>query len=267
MSTETVSTYLNQVTRMLGGVDPAYRADVLAGVHDHLEAALGPEPWREQEVRHVLDDLGPPEEIAAAALDGQPTMTAEPPSAMSGAWVPPVAVALVAIGTFAMLLLLSGSYGLGLGSAGSGGPMFEPVSLLWSFPVVLLSPPAPLALVGALLVTLSPLYRGVDRLAAWLALPWCLALLGWGAFILRAVDECVRTGSSFCTGIGADTVRLGGVAVVLVASVGLVLLLARLARVRTTGTSDAGRWWTAAGVVLALLVSTRWRTRGHLALR
>lgn len=69
MSTETVSRYLQDVARMLGDVDPAYRAEVLAGVHDHLEAALGPVPWREADVRQALDQLGPPEEIAVAALD------------------------------------------------------------------------------------------------------------------------------------------------------------------------------------------------------
>lgn len=257
MSTETVSQYLDDVARMLGGVEPGYRVEVLAGVHDHLEAALGPAPWREQEVREVLDDLGPPEEIAAAALEGQAPTSAERPSLLARPWVPPVAVTLVAIGTFVTLFFTIASGPIE--SAWVGGQTFvsvpEPLSFVWRLPVVALAPPAPLALLGALLVTISPLYRGVDRLAAWLAWPWCLALLGLGAFILRATDDCGQAMGPTCTGISADTVGAGLIAVVLVASMGMLLLVVRLGRVRAMGSSDAGRWWTAAGVVLALLVS------------
>lgn len=257
MSTETVSQYLDDVARMLGGVEPGYRVEVLAGVHDHLEAALGPAPWREQEVREVLDDLGPPEEIAAAALEGQAPTSAERPSLLARPWVPPVAVTLVAIGTFVTLFFTIASGPIE--SAWVGGQTFvsvpEPLSFVWRLPVVALAPPAPLALLGALLVTISPLYRGVDRVAAWLALPWCLALLGLGAFILRAADTGPQAWRISSASVSADTARAGLIAVVLVMCAGLLLLFVRLVRARTTGSSDAGRWWTAAGVVLALLVS------------
>lgn len=256
MPTETVSRYLDDVARMLGEADPAYRAEVLAGVRDHLESALGPAPWHESDVQHALARLGPPEEIAAAALEegAQPSEEAGP-AVMARSWVPPIVVTLMAIGLIGQLLLLS-SFNVFVPSP-SGGETFvsypEPLSFLWSLPVLLLVPPTPLVLVGALLVTISPLYRKVDRLAAWLALPWCAVVFELGAVVIRATDDCARATTGSCTGVDAGTAQaaLGGA--LAIAGIGVLLVLIRLGRVRAM--SRSATWWTASAVSLGMLVS------------
>ncbi|WP_448073798.1 HAAS signaling domain-containing protein [Georgenia yuyongxinii] len=66
-----VAAYLDDLGRMLGPVDPGLRADVLGGVREHIEAVLGARPWRPAEVEQVLLELGPPEAVAAAALEDE----------------------------------------------------------------------------------------------------------------------------------------------------------------------------------------------------
>ncbi len=247
--------YLDDVARMLGDTDPAYRAEVLAGVHDHLAAALGPAPWPEARVRTELDRLGPPEEIASAALEDT-GVTAQPPRRprLAGAWVPPVVVTLLAVGVLATLYVLGSISGYVV--PGTSGAAFSPGPLhfVGTLPLLLLLPPAPLVLVGALLVTVSPLYRTADRVAAWLVLPWCAAVLELGGLVVRAVDDCsAATGG--CTGLGPGTVRAALLGALAVAVLGVVLLLVRLARVARMGARAAGGWWTATAAALGLLVS------------
>ncbi len=260
ISTETVSRYLDDVARMLADADPAYRAEVLAGVHDHLEAALGPAPWRESEVRQVLDQLGPPEEIAAAALEesGQPHGEAGPVF-MARSWVPPVVVTIMAIALFGHLFMLSRFYVFTPFLPGSDGEAFvsipEPLSFLWSLPILLLVPPTPLVLLGALLVTISPLYRRVDRVAAWLVLPWCAVVFELGAVVIRATDDCARAVTGSCTGVDPATGRAALGAALVIAGIGVLLLLVRLGRVRAMAPRATVRWWTATAVALGLLIS------------
>lgn len=256
MSTETVSRYLQDVARMLGDVDPAYRAEVLAGVHDHLEAALGPVPWREADVRQALDQLGPPEEIAVAALDDGQRQVEVRPAFTARSWVPPVAVTTMAIGLLGTLFLFSNSYGF---YPGVNGQEFvslpEPFSFLRGFLWLLLVPTTWLVIVGALLVTISPLYGTVDRLASWLAVPWTAAVFKLATFTLRATDDCARSSSGSCTGVDSQTARVAMVAALTIAAIGAVLLLIRLSRGRTMSRSGATRWWTATAVALGLLIS------------
>lgn len=257
MSTETVSRYLEDVARMLGEVDPAYRAEVLAGVHDHLGAALGPQPWREAEVLQALDRLGPPEEIAAAALeDGQRQGPKVRPAFMARTWVPPVAVTTMALGLLGVLWFFSRFYAF---YPGLDRQVFvslpEPFSFLRGFLWLLVLPTTWLVIVGALLVTISPLYRTADRLAAWLAVPWSAAIFELATVVLRATDGCARSGSGSCTGVDTETARMAMVAALVIAAIGVLLLLIRLGRGRTMSRRTATRWWTAAAVTLGLLVS------------
>lgn len=256
MSTETVFRYLDDVAQMLGEADPAYRAEVLAGVHDHLEAALGPRPWREDDVQQALDQLGPPEEIAEAALiDGQQPVPEPPPASLARAWVPPVAVATLAIGLVGVLWLFSRFYAFYPGMDGQVlVSVPEPFSFLRGFLWLLVLPTTWLVILGALLVTISPLYRTADRLAAWLAVPWSAAVFDLATFTLQATDPCVRTGSS-CTGVDPQTARMAVLAALTVAAIGAVLLLVRLGRGRTMSRRAATRWWTATAVALGLLAS------------
>ncbi|GAA4422982.1 hypothetical protein GCM10023169_18040 [Georgenia halophila] len=107
--------YLDDLGRMLAGIDPTERAEVLGAVREHLDdavAALGHEPSG-TEMTAVLAELGPPSEVAAEAMAGrsaggqgaqaQPQVTR---SALSRSWVPPVAVLAVALGALLWPLMV-----------------------------------------------------------------------------------------------------------------------------------------------------------------
>lgn len=96
-----VSAYLADLARALSGVEESERADVLASVREHVEAALGDGEPTSDEVRTVLEHLGPVERIAAAAEPG-PTMTVVRVEAAPGrpgrpGWVAPVLIALAGL--------------------------------------------------------------------------------------------------------------------------------------------------------------------------
>ncbi len=62
-----VSSYLDDLARMLTDLDPADRDEVLAGVREHLDATLAEHPDDPAAVDAALLRLGPPERIAAEA--------------------------------------------------------------------------------------------------------------------------------------------------------------------------------------------------------
>jgi uncharacterized membrane protein len=69
-----VNDYLRAVEQALDGVPANRRAELLAGLSDHItakRAELGPEA-SEVEVRSVLDLLGDPADVAAALDDPEP---------------------------------------------------------------------------------------------------------------------------------------------------------------------------------------------------
>lgn len=116
-TTHRTAAYLDDLARMLADLDPDERADVLDGVRDHVDAALGSldrEPSA-ADVDHVLAELGSPGDVAREALAGRAprvTAAAAPPSrpTLSHAWVPPTAVGLIflgaALGVFILPLAL-----------------------------------------------------------------------------------------------------------------------------------------------------------------
>ncbi|WP_159805149.1 HAAS signaling domain-containing protein [Cellulomonas citrea] len=88
--------YLDDLGRMLTPAPPVQRAEVLAQVREHLDEAfaeLGPEPT-EAQVRQVLADLGPAEQIAADVLPATPPAT----PLLARAGLPWVVVGLMALG-------------------------------------------------------------------------------------------------------------------------------------------------------------------------
>lgn len=62
-----VSSYLDDLARMLADLDPADRDEVLAGVREHLDATLAEHPDDPAAVDAALLRLGPPERVAAEA--------------------------------------------------------------------------------------------------------------------------------------------------------------------------------------------------------
>jgi len=62
-----VHDYLEALESAAAGLPPDARRDLLADIREHLDQALGSPPYAEISVRRVLDRLGEPEEIVAAA--------------------------------------------------------------------------------------------------------------------------------------------------------------------------------------------------------
>lgn len=67
-----VHDYLAALESAAAGLPPDARRDLVADIREHLDQALGSPPYDEISVRTVLDRLGEPEEIVAAAGDRAP---------------------------------------------------------------------------------------------------------------------------------------------------------------------------------------------------
>ncbi|MFW5475101.1 HAAS signaling domain-containing protein [Knoellia sp. CPCC 206450] len=65
-----VAAWLRDLDLLLHGVEPGERAEVLAGVHEHLDATLPPGS-SDADVRRVLADLGSPQSVADETYAGQ----------------------------------------------------------------------------------------------------------------------------------------------------------------------------------------------------
>ena len=61
-----VGAYLRDLEMLLHGIEPGERAEVLAGVDEHLEVSLGPEA-SDDDVRRALAELGSPQSVADEA--------------------------------------------------------------------------------------------------------------------------------------------------------------------------------------------------------
>ena len=95
--------YLNDLARMLEGLDASERADVLQSVREHIDGAvadLGHQP-SETEMNEILANLGDPAEVAADALAEQ--TPSQPPRRtgldLTAAWVPPAATLSIFAGS------------------------------------------------------------------------------------------------------------------------------------------------------------------------
>lgn len=189
-----VAAYLEELDRLLAGIDPADRADVMAGVREHLDGALSaPGPAGDDEVRRVLAELGPPQAVADEAYAGRPAYAASAPAPvgrLSRPWVPVVVAVLTAVGVL-LVLLVSASMGAittstSVDSAGAvGETTVLGVSTLFGTLVAALAATLPLWVTVAVLVGLSPLWVGREKAVVAALVPAAallvvtLPLLGW----------------------------------------------------------------------------------------
>jgi hypothetical protein len=106
-----VQDYLARLDHAAAGLPPGTRAELLADLSAHMDSALGPAS-SDADVRNALQELGAPEDVAAAAYDGfapppppqaaptpgGPVWPAQPPSP----WGPVEIIAVVGLiaGTF-----------------------------------------------------------------------------------------------------------------------------------------------------------------------
>jgi len=110
-SSPLVADYLARLDLLLGGIDPAERQDVLAGVSEHLEAALAATDGSEAATRGVLAELGSPEAVAEEAYAGRPPAATfrAPTSVLDRAWLPIVVVVLQTIALVVLIGFVAGS--------------------------------------------------------------------------------------------------------------------------------------------------------------
>jgi hypothetical protein len=185
-----VARYLDDLGRLLAGVDPADRAEVLEGVREHLDASLEGTSRTEADVRAALDELGPPQAVADEAYAGRSPVAAYPvpasvPSTSRG-WLPVVVAALEGLSLLAVLALASGGSAVTTVSSSSsraGDPHSATVShttfegSIGSGFLGLLGA-LPFWLVLLALVSLTALWTGREKATLLLLMP--LAALAFG---------------------------------------------------------------------------------------
>ncbi|QIK67877.1 hypothetical protein G7072_17355 [Nocardioides sp. HDW12B] len=170
-----VARYLDELERLLRGVDPVERTEVLDGVREHLEASLHGTAGGDAVVRAALDEIGPPQVVADEAYAGRPGVTLASWAASSSAhdgrvpitsrrWVPMVVLILGAMSLLNFMLLDWVSASSGDGELGPLPPTTSEIVLgsiglaLWFW--------LPMALLVAW-STLWPVRERVLLLALW----------------------------------------------------------------------------------------------------
>ena len=120
--------WLRDLELLLHGIDPGERAEVLAGVREHLDGSLPPEAT-DDDVRRVLADLGSPQAVADEAYAGRPAPTSAAPAergpVMSRPWVPVVVGLLLGLCLIWMTLAI-GSIGGYMTSSTGGSVQVSP---------------------------------------------------------------------------------------------------------------------------------------------
>jgi uncharacterized membrane protein len=113
-----VDAYLHDLELLLHGIEPGERAEVLAGVREHLDGSLAPGA-DDASVRAVLAELGPPQAIADEAYAGRPG----PPSHTTPAqWQAVTACAINALGL--VLIVFSTWWAMGPSTVIESGMLF-----------------------------------------------------------------------------------------------------------------------------------------------
>ena len=194
--------YLRDLELLLHGIEPGERAEVLAGVREHLAAVAGPGAT-DDEVRAALAELGPPQAIADEAYAGRPAVVvlAGAPAAarrpaLSGTWVPVVVGVLLGLCLLWVLFL-----GATLPALAAETPpddssplMPHPVELF----VVTVIGSFWLWVPAAVLAALSPLWRTGERVRLTLLVPAVALLMGglpWSGWRLVGTDAGVEVGA------------------------------------------------------------------------
>ena len=174
-----VASYLEELDRLLAGIDPGDRAEVMAGVREHLDTALpGSDPVTDDDVRAALAELGPPHAVADEAYAGRPPAVPPPGprvGPMSRVWVPILVVILQVIALLFVLIIIGGIpavISVTATSMGSTDPESAELTgnpLLGSLAAIMFT--LPLWATVALLVGLSPLWVGREKAAVVLLIP------------------------------------------------------------------------------------------------
>ncbi|WP_404384512.1 hypothetical protein LL946_02655 [Knoellia locipacati] len=166
-----VSAWLRDLELLLHGIDPGERAEVLAGVHEHLDATLPPEA-SDDDVRRTLAELGSPQSVADEAYAGRPPHVLTQASHPS-AW--PAVVASVING--AGLAVAGAITLLGAAMTGSLAPHPSEVLALVSFFAIPW-------LVGLILTSMAQVWGTADKVRSSLLYPGTLLALGASTWLI-----------------------------------------------------------------------------------
>ena len=186
-----VAAYLEELDGLLAGIEPRERADVMLGVREHLDGALGATGGTDQEVREALAELGPPQLVANEAYAGRQPATAATPGptpVMARSWVPVVVAVLTAVALLMAVFIVS-SMGSVVSSSSSSSSDANGVITQEQTSEVLAGSPLigslaalmttlPLWATVAVLVGGSPLWVRREQGIAGLLIPAAAVLLG-----------------------------------------------------------------------------------------
>ena len=180
-----VAAYLEELDRLLAGIDPGDRAEVMSGVREHLDTALhGSDPVTDDDVRAVLAELGPPHAVADEAYADRPPAVVPPVprvGPMSRVWVPILVVILQVIALLFVLIIVGGFPAVTTASVDgvrprvarrelTGNPLFGSLAAIMFT--------LPLWATVALLVGTVPLWVGREKAAEALLIPGAALLMG-----------------------------------------------------------------------------------------
>ncbi|CAN7340347.1 HAAS signaling domain-containing protein [Knoellia sp. LjRoot47] len=161
-----VTAWLRDLELMLHGVDPGERAEVLAGVHEHLDASLPPDA-SEDDVRRALAGLGSPQSVADEAYAVRPTTVVVPsPRPRPSPWLAHVACFLNGAG-LALLTLLTLLRWLGSGSMAPHASELVFTGMLFLLPWLCL----------VVLTSMAEVWASADKFRSLLLYPVTLAAL------------------------------------------------------------------------------------------
>jgi uncharacterized membrane protein len=183
-----VSAYLDDLARMLADLPPGDRAEVVAGVREHIAAALEDrQRVTDEDVSGVIAEVGTPESVAQEAYDDHSrTAVGAAPArtpVSSRGWVPAVVAILQALGLLLTLLVtLATSVFTTASTTDSSGETVTSTSytggaaLMGSLAGGVMALPFWVAV--ALLVAVSVLWRRREKVAQLAFLPGAALLLG-----------------------------------------------------------------------------------------
>jgi hypothetical protein len=211
--------YLDELHRLLAGIDPAERVEVVEGVREHIDSSLEGTTHTDADVRAALAEVGPAQAVADEAYAGRPHVAARKP-ATSRPWLPGVVAALEAVAVLVVVSVAGTSSSVTTSTASSvsaaGGPTTSVTQSQFQGSIggglLAFFAAFPFWLVLAVLVGVSALWLGREKLLLVAVVPICagafavLPELGYQLFGINGV----YAGGWICLGLAV----LGGGAVV-----------------------------------------------------
>ncbi|MDX6300941.1 MAG: hypothetical protein QOF53_2155 [Nocardioidaceae bacterium] len=178
-----VASYLDELSRLLVGIDPAERAEVVEGVREHIESTLEGTAHTDAAVRAALAEVGPAQDVADEAYAGRPGAgpAAAPLPVSSRRWLPSVVAGLEAVAVLVVVAAAGSSASVTSSTVSSvsaaGGPTTSVTqsSFEGSIGSGLLAFVAafPFWLVVVVMVGVSALWSGREKLALIAVMPAC----------------------------------------------------------------------------------------------